>query len=266
MSDAYWGVDSYNPASAKMGVKGYPTLFQYVCDQAGRVPDFWGRYITGKGEKLSAKEAEFIFNASGGATRILPIYNQAHPSATSLKGGEKEGVNDASKAIAAADALGIPAGVFLWCDIEPGWGTAAGWYRGWWKRMLDSQYGGMGGIYENPLPWNASFFSKPYLTALKGGSPWVAQDPPAKARYLWSQQPCKVNISPKVVPEFKPAQPEGVRGVTVLWQYAIDCLKTGGKWGNADFNLADETGYGTMWDGGGRAATLGQHAWMESTL
>ena len=132
---AHWGVDSLNPASTKLHVKGNPTLFDYVCDQAGRVPAFWGRYITAltftkngkkiKFPKLEKGEVEFIFNKSKGATRILPIYNLAWPGATSLKGGAPQGENDARKAIGAADELGIPAGVFLWCDIEPGWKTAA---------------------------------------------------------------------------------------------------------------------------------------------
>jgi hypothetical protein len=38
---AHWGVDSLNPSSTVLGIKGRPTLFDYVCDQAGRVPAFW---------------------------------------------------------------------------------------------------------------------------------------------------------------------------------------------------------------------------------
>lgn len=252
MGDAYWGVDSLNPATHKMAVKGHPTLFQYVCDQAGRVPDFWGRYITGgKAGRLSQEEADYIFTTSDGATRILPIYNQARPNPGSLTGKERQGEHDAAHAVKAASDLGIPAGVFLWCDIEPGWRTTAAWFRGWWKGMFNSQYGGMGGIYENPLKWNGGNFAKPYLEALRGDSPWVFQDPPAKARYLWSQQPAKVNASLASVPAYAPAEPQGVRDVTVLWQYAIDCLRTGGKWGNVDLDLANETGYDSMWSSGG---------------
>ena len=98
---AYWGVDSLNPASTKLHVKGSPTLFEYVCNQAGRVPAFWGRYITAltftkngkkiKFPKLEKSEVEFIFNKSNGATRILPIYNLAWPGPTSLKGGASQG-------------------------------------------------------------------------------------------------------------------------------------------------------------------------------
>jgi hypothetical protein len=165
---AYWGVDSYNPVNSPVWhAKGKHTLFEFVCEQAGRVPDFWGRYITGNGEKIKRDEADYIFTASKGATRILPIYNQAGPNPHSLKGTAREGALDAHKAIAAASALGIPGGVFLWCDIEPGWGTHSEWYDGWWNTMFASPYGGMGGIYENPLSTNASFFAAPYLKALK---------------------------------------------------------------------------------------------------
>ena len=91
----HWGVDSLNAASTKIHVKGNPTLFDYVCDQAGRVPAFWGRYITEltftkngkkiKYPKLEKAEAEFIFNKSNGATRILPVYNLAWPGAHEVR-------------------------------------------------------------------------------------------------------------------------------------------------------------------------------------
>ena len=259
---AHWGVDSLNPASSVLGIKGRPTLFDYVCDQAGRVPAFWGRYITAltftkngnkiKFPKLEKAEIEFIFNKSKGTTRILPIYNLAWPGVTSLRGGAPQGENDARRAIGAASSLGIPGGVFLWCDIEPGWKTASAWYSGWWKVMLNSQYGGRGGIYENPLKWNAANFGDPYRTALKGAFGFVVQDPHSTARYLWSQQPCKTNIAAKPIPtHFKPAELEGVPNATVIWQYAINCLHAGGGNGQVDFNMASDIGLSTMWKGSG---------------
>src|SRR5262249_4156321 len=95
--------------------------------------------------------------------------------------------------------------------------------------MFNSQYGGMGGVYENPLAWNAANFSKPYIKALKGDADVIPIDPPNKKRYLYSQQtikgckkPADINFS------FSPAEPAGLLGVTVVWQYAVNCYKLPG--------------------------------------
>jgi hypothetical protein len=135
----------------------------------------------------------------------------------------------------------------IYADIEPNWKCAAEWFHGWWKVMFDSPYGGMGGVYENPLKWNAPNFANPYLKALKGDSPFVFEDPPSKARYLYSQQPCKGCLKPKSITfDFVPAEPHGVRGTTVVWQYGIDCVKRGGTHGLIDMDLADARGYASM--------------------
>lgn len=246
--DAYWGVDSANTANHKVGVAGHPTLFEYVTDHCGMAPEFWGRYVGGKFSVTKA-EADFIFKESDGKCRILVIYNGATNSTSSLQGGYNAGVHDAQKAIAGADAAGVPAGVMIYADIEPGWKTTSEWFKGWWDGMFRSKYAGMGGVYENPLPWNAPNFSTPYINALKGDSAFIFQDPPAKYRFLYSQQPQKGCVKPGDIKfGFHPAEPTGLAGVTVLWQYAIDCLKVGGsKWGLVDMDLADEQGYALMW-------------------
>lgn len=244
--DAYWGVDSANPANHKLGgVKGHPTLYDYVAEQCGQAPDFWGRYVGGA-FAITQAEVDFLFSKG---TRILVIYNGATNSKSSVGGDYKAGVHDAKMAIAGADKAGVPAGVWIYGDIEPGWKCTSDWFKGWWDTMFTSPYGGMGGLYENPLAWNADNFAKPYLKALKGDSPVVYQDPPTKARYLYSQQKCKGCIKPgDITFDFSPAEPEGVWGVTVLWQYAIDCFKLpGSKWGLIDMDLADWRGYASMW-------------------
>ena len=94
----------------------------------------------------------------------------------STQGGYKQGQHDAAKAAAGAKHANVPGGVMIYGDIEPGWKCTADWFRGWWDGMYNSPYAGMGGVYENPLPWNANHFSKPYIKALKGDSPFIYQD------------------------------------------------------------------------------------------
>lgn len=297
MSDAFWGVDSLTPASHVVGIKKKLTLFDVVVEHAGRIPAFWGRYLNGHGKSnLSKLEAKFIFTASGGATRILPIYL---PARASVGGSYQQGATDATRACTLASNLGVPAGVFLWADIEPDWLTSENWLRGWWETMFRSMYGGRGGIYEDPRESNGVSFAWPYYNALVEGSDWrdygqpstqtsasaptsaassdtyhnssrqpppepphtkfhrqappmPAVDIPAARRLLWSQRPVKVGVEDlKTVPEFKPTIPKRVKNTTVIWQYAINCMKLGGKLGLVDLDLANQEGLETMWSGVG---------------
>ena len=247
-NDVYWGVDSVTPVNHKLSSPGHPTLFEHITKLAGKMPHFWGRYIGGH-YAITAGEVEALTKLSGGDCRILIAYNGTHNSPHGVGGGEVQGLNDAKKAIAAARAVGVPGGVMIFADIEPGWKCKRAWFDGWFQGMLMSEYAGMGGIYENPLAWNAKNFRDPYIAAVQGDSPIVLADPSFKKRYLWSQQRIKGCKFPLHIDfDFVPAEPEGLSGVTVVWQYAINCLKpTGGRNGLIDMDLANQAGYDVMW-------------------
>ena len=86
----------------------------------------------------------------------------------------------------------------------------------------------------------------------RGPPPTPPMDIPAARRLLWSQRPVKVGLEDlKTVPEFKPTIPKRVQNTTVLWQYAIDCMKLGGRIGKVDLDLANAEGLETMWSGVG---------------
>jgi hypothetical protein len=247
-TDAYWGVDSVTAPDHKLSIAGHPTLYEHITKLAGQMPDFWGRYIGGH-YAITAKEADALFDLSGGQCRILLAYNGATNTHTSVGGGRAQGIHDAGKAVKAAKHVGVPPGVMIFADIEPNWHCTQEWFEGWFQGMFASQYGGMGGVYENPLAWNARNFRDPYIKAVQGDSPFIFMDPPSKARYLWSQQPNKGCKFPRQIDfGYIPAEPAGLSGVTVVWQYAINCLKpTGGKWGLIDMDLANDLGYNVMW-------------------
>ena len=173
----FWGVDSLTPIDHVIDAKHNKTLFDVVCEHCDRVPAFWGRYLNGHDHRkkvknkivganlnLTAKEAAYVFQASKGVTRILPIYVPVKASVGSTK---QQGLIDAGRAIAAADNLQIPNGVFLWADIEPEWTTSPEWLRGWWERMFTSRFGGCGGIYEDPRETNGSSFAWAYADAIQ---------------------------------------------------------------------------------------------------
>jgi hypothetical protein len=242
----YWGIDSATPANKDVAGA---TFFDRVVQWAGgRAPDFWGRYIGGP-FALSQAEAQFIFEASQGATRILVIYNGA--SSTSVQGGHKAGVEDALKALNAARALKISQGVWIYADIEAGWHVNSGWFVGWWQTMASSEYTNSGGFYCNPLPWNAPNFSDPFMHAWKTtvnahGAPrynpplYSCEPEPGCAYYL----PAKASGSPT----FAPATIPGYTGPTSIWQYAENCVpnNTGGIAVDLDLAADDHT-YARMW-------------------
>jgi hypothetical protein len=239
----WWGVDSLIPANYILNnLKDKPTVYQYVVDKMERAPDFWGRYIVGTQEqRLLREEADFLLARD---CRILPIFNQAHVSA-----GLEMGREDARKALKAASDLSIPAGVWIYADIEPGWKPTRDWIRGWWDGMYNSMYGGCGGLYCNSHPIN-TYFTYPYGEALK-------MEPTSRNilfnSYLWAQTPAKGCSSKPSSMQFTPDSPKSHLGGARVWQYATKCLVGAMKPGKelVDMDLANDTGYDGMWKGSG---------------
>lgn len=246
---------------------------------------------------------------SGGVTRILPIYL---PAKVSVGLSKRRGENDAAMAVSLAAKIGVPAGTFLWADIEPDWLTSENWLRGWWRECFVLNMVAEAGFTRThasrtaPLAW-------PYFDALVSGSDshnygqtsaapstytestlgqsrpapgsglryhqsidqyhtsnrtfeesgtapeagevgWKKAPPdfppadmPATARLLWSRRRAKVGVDLKTIPSFKPTTPLRVENTTVIWQYAIDCMKLGGRIGLVDLNLATQQALDTMW-------------------
>jgi hypothetical protein len=267
----HWGVDSLNAADSlwPQGVqpKNQKKLWHVVYERFGkRIPEFWGRYIVGT-TALTQAEANYLLNPPD-ACRILPIYNQCQPW-----GGEARGVADAEAAIRAAGALGIPANVFIYADIEAQFNPTKAWILGWWKRMYNSPYGGCGGFYCSPVKRNFRFLPA-YAPALVAAMAQIAQANAANTpspfgtsvnRRIWS------NTHKRVVPQAlagltgpdpqipnyadvgKPdpitlANGTIVSDIPAVWQYAVDCLQVKGpKSGLVDLNLANDDGFDAMW-------------------
>lgn len=235
----YWGVDSALAANAPMGAARGPrhtrtTLFDHIAKLARRKPDFWGRYIGGK-YALTSTEADFLL---ANDCSILVIYNGAYDGEKSVRGGQKEGVKDAQKAIAAATALAVPDGTYIYADIESGWRVTAKWLEGWSDTMHDSDFGGAGGVYANPLPMNAPNFNTPYCQAFNADERMRGSDG-ARGGYIYSSEPepgCGRAPS-RFAPAAPPCNPNAV-----VWQYAESCYN-----GLVDQNLANDVGYWSMW-------------------
>ena len=221
----HWGVDSAGRASS---------LFDTIA-QADGAPQFWGRYIGGS-FALTSQEANFVFTHSHGTCRILVIYNGAKPSivATSFAAG----VQDATNAINAAKALGVPTnqGIVIYADIEASWKPSAAWILGWWSTMKASVYGNEGGFYCNP----GGNFSNGLCAAINDPSNRDSHGQPLYRPVLYSSEPenvpCSFDRS-----FFRPGFPLCCTADSVrIWQYHETC-------GSVDMDLATEVGYATMW-------------------
>ena len=275
----HWGVDSAGEVHKPAKQNHKQTVFEYVSEQLGQAPEFWGRYIWGK-FRMSDEEVDYIFDQNDGNTRILPIYNGTSATLQYGRNTYEDGKRDGRTAIECAAKLGIPAdnNVMIWADIEGKWVPSAEWFEGWWDTMFDSKYAGLGGIYHNP---KIPHFYKPFYQALKQSladyapgiinpfappaknvtpaikakelqQPLPVRDPAGHMRYLWSTEPRPQHhthrpfyprdLSTEWDPsKQQPMEPMNCPGRTVLWQYRFEDL------GLVDQDLCDDRAYDLMW-------------------
>lgn len=135
---------------------------QTVRATMGGTPRLWARYLGhGSGAVEFPLDAEEVAFAHANGIGLVLVYNDA--TEQSVAGGEEAGAADAGAAISQADALGVPAGVYIVCDLEHNWPVSAGWIVGWAKTMRASKYGGAGILYCQHEPW----FDVPCAEAMK---------------------------------------------------------------------------------------------------
>lgn len=134
MKPLLFGVDSSAPADSGFLAR--------VTQWAGQRPAFWARYLGsggGAATPLSREEAAFLF-AQGVA--IALVFNDVDQHAL---GTAAEGEDAAARALAQARAIGVPAAVTIYADIEAGWQLTAPWLLGWIRIML--AHGQVPGVY-----------------------------------------------------------------------------------------------------------------------
>jgi hypothetical protein len=247
-ADIHWGVDSLSPANQPAGAFG--TLYDFVVRRTGMQPRFWGRYLS----SIGPAEVPFLHDRD---VLVLPIYNGAGPA--SVAGGRANGRNDATKAINQATAVGVPANLAVYGDIEPNWAPSGDWLLGWWETFAPSPY--FEGLYGNPIPGN------PFRTAFETAfDQRPVQVPPlTTATLLWSQQPQVPNLggnqgcpTGRIARShaWAPAVPTRSADTVCLWQFKINCLPFPGTSnvaagftgnGKIDNNLATELALDRMW-------------------
>jgi len=231
----YWGVDTCAPANSMVGAQ---TLFDYVTQQAGAAPSFWGRYL-GTGCTLTAAEAAFLHSKN---CKILLIYFDT--TATGVRGSYQDGQNDANKAIGYADGLNVPGGVAIYADIEAGWQPSQAWIQGWSDAMFDSKYAGAGGFYANTLSQAPAYFNNAYCAAFNADDKMQIS-----VGLIYASEPEPGCTGASNAPAFAPASPPCNPGAVVLWQYAENCyaVPNANGLGAFDEDIANATGWYYMW-------------------
>lgn len=290
------GMDSYNRADLRVDPStGLPiwsgrsgeSAWSYASRRYGGPPSFWGRYLNRDPRRgIDRSELEFIRNASRGRCRLLLVYNGlSSRDVVGLQGAAARecGRRAAIDAIALASSLGIRAGVVattrLFLDLER-WSVSPDLILGWFERMQDSPFVGLGGLYGRVFP---SFGQAEVRTARRrtgrrdwqqgGAYPWSRGLEWTVGRYaeerstievvtdilggrlsrhrdysvgLWDPHYVVTNdTGPAPTPptRFRPGVNPGAP--TTIWQYGRD-VAIGGDIHLFDLNLATVQGYAEM--------------------
>jgi hypothetical protein len=229
----HWGVDSARSSNTP-ALDGATLAFDAVTNRAGQPPEFWGRYIGGN-YSLTATEAAFLHAAN---CKILLTYNGTSNSAGSVQGGFAEGQQDAATAIAAAQALTVPAGTAIYADVEGDWNPTSDWIRGWATAVAAANF--TPGLYCDPT--HGSTFDIAYCVA-------SAAEPIVTGMYLWAlhPEPNPQCMAAGAAPAFGPYTPS-CGGNSFLWQYTEDCWEDllGVRQG-IDMDQANDSAFNAMW-------------------
>lgn len=195
------------------------TVLQDAVDWMGGRPAFVYRAMGrggGASTPLSTTEARALL---GAGYPVLPGFNDS-----SLNGGATGtyalGAHEGQKAIAQAQALGVPAGVYIPLDIElttsdprgNTTGTVANYLLGWCDAMRPSVYGGVGILYG--ILSAGSFLAEAVTLALA--------DPAGRnVHRLWywqSDWTRRVGFSLANTPPWAPDITPALAGLCRIWQ------------------------------------------------
>lgn len=123
-----FGVDTAGKADEVL--QNNLTEFEWVARNK-LYPDFWGRNLVGE-NCLTEEEIRFLHRQG---CKIAAIYPASAPKET-----EKQGVQTAKEAGAAALALGIPAGTAIFFEIEEGEKVTSDFMKGFAKTLLSAKW------------------------------------------------------------------------------------------------------------------------------
>lgn len=188
-----WGVDSAARVTKQ--------LYSCVARNFGK-PKYWGRYLTtvpDVSDGLTQQEIKFLHNND---IKIVPIYNNFRDAV-----GYRNGRVTAINATYQARKLGVPAGTFIFANIEKFFNVDESWIRGWTDALYSSGY--RPGLYADP---STEKFNRAYCTAVSNEAKVGTQV------VIWSQEPTPGVTKKSKAPSYQPIAPPCIANVWA-WQY-----------------------------------------------
>jgi hypothetical protein len=237
----YWGVDSVKPANQPLGGPNTPTLYDYVLGKSqGRVPAFFGRYLTAERNKAQLITEEELQYLSDRNCKILLNYNQL--SSGAVQQPFSFGQMQADRAASAASDLGAPTNigsprVWIYANIDAGYSPTVDWILGWWDGLWKHGYGP--GIYFQ-LGAASTKIAKAIETCdtIPNIDTWCS---------VWSWACQHFGSKDVKANAFAPFPVKGHPSAVEVWQYGAKCFPWGGT-PMFDMNLATQRGYDRMWE------------------
>jgi hypothetical protein len=170
--------------------------------------------------------------------RVLVIFRDTTKGQLKSK---PEAIQQANRAIALAQKLGVPSGVWIYADTELDQSPTAEWFAGWFETLQGkgSPYGA--GVYGNTSTDALLNFGKAFCDA-------YPHFPNPAAAYVYTNQPKPGQPKPGCDFKNRNFDPAVLQcnPPTVIQQYAIKCVvpTTTRK---VDLDLANAAGFASMW-------------------
>jgi peptidoglycan hydrolase-like protein with peptidoglycan-binding domain len=197
-SKTLWGIDTAPPVTS--------SSLDRIIQKFGK-PSFIGKYLHGTNfTPLSSEEASLIHSQGMRIMLLEPDFGKDT--------GYNHGADLAMRAVTRARELGIPQGVAIFADLEPGSQVDAGWLEAWYGVVLLSGY--LPGYYANP--YADRNFNGPFCAA-------VSQFPSlADKAVLDIYEPMLTRSPVAQAPLFAPSIPycgSHPTGNVLMWQYGL---------------------------------------------
>ncbi|MEI6709087.1 MAG: hypothetical protein WCK96_18345 [Methylococcales bacterium] len=163
----YFGIDSYIPANNTQYLGGGKTFYDAVSNKLKTPITFWGRYI-GASNPLNNDEVNYLHQKDKDC-KVLVIYN-GNSVASVANTCDTAAQPDISKAIMAAEHIGIPLHVTIYANIDSAktpMNPSVEWLAGWLMGMINQR--GSAGLYMG------LDISTNYCKALQGLAPDIKQ-------------------------------------------------------------------------------------------
>ena len=213
-----FGVDSSIPANTRLS-NGYQ-LYDWVM-RMNCCPAFWARTISGF-NRLTADEVDFLHSKNCKAALIFDDLTEASVSTNS-------GIDDALRAIDAANAIGVPTGngIAIFALIREDWSINHNWMISYADTLIANGYApGFIGNTDSSKNFNFDRQCSHYVEFLGEAAHdniayWATEPKPVDEPTVWAPY-CPSAMTPEQIDIWSSGSKIGFQDITVNVNYAHD--------------------------------------------